>query len=44
VSGGEFEYVDWPNGGQMSLTGAIIVNRHAVGTNSNGDEIEIDIY
>jgi len=44
VSNGEVEYVDWPNGGHMSLDGATVTNKHAVGTNSNGDEIEIDIH
>jgi len=43
VSGGEVEYVDWPNGGEMTLTDAVITNKHAVGTNSRGDEIEIEI-
>lgn len=43
VSGGEVGYVEWPNGGHMSLSGATITDRHAQGTNSRGELIEIDI-
>jgi len=43
VSNGQVEYVYWPNGGHMSLSGATIVGRHAEGTNSNGEYFEIDI-
>lgn len=44
VRSGKVVYVDWPNGGQMSLTGATIVNKHAVGMNSKGYKIEIYIH
>ena len=43
VTNGEVEYVDWPNGGQMTLSGATIHNRYAEGTNSRGQTIIIEI-
>jgi hypothetical protein len=44
VSGGEVESVEWPNGGDMSLSGADIdQNGDATGTNSRGDSVDVHI-
>ena len=43
VDGDEVTQVHWPNGGDMTVSGADISDGEATGTNSNGDMISISI-
>ena len=43
VEAGEVTYVHWPNGGDMSLTGADIDGGEATGWNSKGDTVQIEL-
>ncbi len=43
VEDGSVTYVDWPNGGNMTVYGAEISDGEASGTNSQGDPIDITI-
>lgn len=43
VEDGEVTSVRWPNGGNMRLRGAEIDDGEAVGRNSDGDRIRIEI-
>lgn len=43
VEGGEVTSVHWPNGGDMTVSGAEISDGEASGINSNGDFIQIEI-
>jgi len=43
VEDGEVTQVHWPNGGDMSASGADIVDGQASGVNSNGDSVDIEV-
>ena len=43
VENGEVTSVHWPNGGNMSVHGADIEDGEAVGHNSNGHRIKIEV-
>ncbi|NTU72793.1 hypothetical protein HGB07_01300 [Candidatus Roizmanbacteria bacterium] len=43
VVDGEVAFVQWPNGGDMNVYGAEVINGEAYGTNSRGEFIEIEI-
>ena len=43
IEDGEVTYVHWPNGGDMTLFGAEIIDCEATGTNSRGDSITIEV-
>ena len=43
VEGGEVTHVEWPNGGNMSVSGAELENGEASGTNSRGEAVDIEI-
>ncbi|MBI5149833.1 MAG: hypothetical protein HZA28_03575 [Candidatus Omnitrophica bacterium] len=43
VEDGEVTYVHWPNGGDMTVSGAEISDGEADGINSKGDSVHIEI-
>lgn len=43
VEGGEVTQVHWPNGGDMSVSGAEIIDGEATGVNSRGDSVSIEL-
>lgn len=43
VEDGEVTHVHWPNGGDMSLSGADISGDEADGVNSRGDSIHVEL-
>ena len=43
VEDGEVAFVQWPNGGEMHVYAAEIINGEAYGTNLRGEVIEITI-
>ncbi|MFA5315839.1 MAG: hypothetical protein WC369_00235 [Dehalococcoidales bacterium] len=43
VKDGEVMHVEWPNGGNMSVSGAELDGGEASGTNSRGDRVDIEI-
>lgn len=43
VEDGEVTHVQWPNGGNMSVSGAELENGEASGTNSRGESVDIEI-
>lgn len=43
VEGGEVTEVHWPNGGDMTVSGADIDDGEASGINSRGDSVQIEI-
>lgn len=43
VEDGEVTYVHWPNGGDMSVSGADISDNEATGTNSRGESVNIEL-
>ena len=43
VEGGEVTYVHWPNGGDMTVSGADISGGEAVGFNSRGESVQIEL-
>lgn len=43
VDGGEVTQVHWPNGGDMTVSGAEISDGEASGVNSRGDSVNIQL-
>lgn len=43
VEDGEVTHVNWPNGGNMSVSGGELEDGEASGYNSRGDSVDIDI-
>lgn len=43
VEDGEVTYVHWPNGGDMSVSGAEIDDGEADGYNSRGDSVHVEV-
>ncbi len=43
VEGGEVTQVHWPNGGDMTVSGAEISDGEATGVNSRGDSVSIGL-
>lgn len=43
VENGEVTHVEWPNGGDMSVSGADLDDSEASGWNSRGDSVHIEI-
>ena len=43
VEGGEVTYVHWPNGGDMTVSGAELQGGEADGINSRGDSVHIEL-
>ena len=43
VEDGEVTYIHWPNGGDMSVSGAEIADGEATGTNSKGETVQIEL-
>jgi hypothetical protein len=43
IEGGAVTQVHWPNGGNMNVSGGDLESGEAVGTNSRGETIQIEI-
>jgi len=43
IENGEVTTVYWPNGGDMTVSGADIIERSASGFNSRGESVDIEI-
>ena len=43
IEDGAVTHVHWPNGGDMSVNGADIIGNEASGTNSRGENVDIEI-
>lgn len=43
VEDGEVTHVEWPNGGNMSVSGGELLDGEADGINSRGDSVHIEI-